>query len=115
MRPDSEAQPRLALIEKPIPDRWRGTIGVPDGEYCRLYTLGECSVIVTREHGKWHLSIAHHSRYPTWDEISQARYRIIPRDVWVAMYLPPPSEYVNLHRFCFQLHECDPRAPEVPR
>jgi hypothetical protein len=44
--------------------------------------LWECTVIVTRaEATGWHLSIAHHARYPTWDEISQARYRLLPEDI----------------------------------
>jgi hypothetical protein len=74
----------------------------------RCYRLGECTVIVTREFGRWHLSIAHPRRDPTWLEISQARYRLLPGDLWVGMYLPPKEEYVNLHRFCFQLYECAP-------
>lgn len=63
---------------------------------------------------EWHLSIAMKSRliagatgprYPTWDEIKDARYRFCPRDLTMAMLLPPPSEYVNLHKTTFHLHE----------
>jgi hypothetical protein len=71
--------------------------------YLRRYMLGECSVIVTKEFGEWHLSIAHPSRYPTWDEVAQARYRATPKDVWMALMLPPPEHYVNIHERCFQL------------
>lgn len=71
--------------------------------YLRCYLLGQCSVIVTKEFGDWHLSIAHPARYPTWDELAQARYRAVPKGVWMAMMLPPPEHYVNIHRNCFQL------------
>lgn len=65
-----------------------------------VYELGECRVIVAREPSPdgiaWHLSISHPSRYPTWDEIKTARYRLTPSDVTMAMILPPPDEYVNV-------------------
>ncbi len=73
--------------------------------YLRTYRLGECTVIVTREFDRWHLSIAHESRYPSWDEIAEARYRIIPDDVTMGLLLPPKAEYVNIHRNCFQIVE----------
>ena len=53
----------------------------------------------------WHLSISHPSRYPTWDEIRDARYDLLPDGCTMAMLLPPKGEYVNLHRNCFHLHE----------
>ena len=65
-----------------------------------------------------HLSIAHRhknemvdvkgkqtGRLPTWDEVKQVRYEFMPREMTVAMILPPPSEYVNLHENCFHLWE----------
>jgi len=71
-------------------------------------------VIVTKEFGRWHLSIAHTDRDPTWREISEARYRLIPNNVLTAMLLPPLEEYVNVHKHCFQMHEIDdPDSSEV--
>mgnify|MGYP001566944736 CR=1 FL=1 len=77
------------------------------------HKMGSCRVLVSRdpviERGieitRWHLSISHPTRYPKWDEIKKARYKLLPADITVAMILPPPSEYVNLHRNCFHLHE----------
>lgn len=77
--------------------------------------LNGCSVFVGQEpvtergiaRMRWHISIAHKQRYPTWDEIKAARYELVPHDVTMAMILPPPSEYVNLHSNCFHLHEID--------
>ena len=68
--------------------------------------------------GGWHLSISHHrslvdpftkrfvpGRIPTWEEIRDARYDLIPDDVTMAMLLPPSGEYVNLHTTTMHLHE----------
>jgi len=85
----------------------------PAGTWIRCFMLGECSVIVTREHGLFHLSIAHRHRYPTWDEISQARYRILPDDVWIVMQLPPRRYFVNVNRFCFHLTEIEAPREEL--
>jgi hypothetical protein len=69
------------------------------------YMLGECTCIVTDEGGTypWRLSIAHPRRYPLWDEICECRYRLLPAELTMALILPPPSEYVNVHENCFQL------------
>lgn len=69
------------------------------------YTCGDLQVLRTREDGAWHLSISHPTRYPTWDEIRDARYDLLPDDVTMAMLLPPRAEYVNIHENCFHLHE----------
>lgn len=80
--------------------------------YCDVYVRGRLQVIVGREpqgpngEKRWHLSISHPWRYPTWEEIKLARYQLVPDEVEMAMYLPSQSEYVNLHENCFHLHEC---------
>lgn len=63
-------------------------------------------VIVAWEPGNgWHLSISHPTRYPTWEEIRDARYELLPDACTMGMLLPPKAEYVNLHPNCFHLHE----------
>lgn len=71
------------------------------------YHYGECSVIVSNDAGRWHLSIAHSSRYPTMDEIRDARYMFIDDNLHMAMIYPPRSEYVNIHNNCFHLWEIE--------
>lgn len=105
-------------------------VGLPplEGHHRFFSAESGCSVIVGREPAKdskglvlpqsalllWHISIAHPDRYPTWDEIADVRYKLIPDDVTMAMLLPPPGEYVNLHEHCFHLWEIeDPRDPRV--
>ena len=74
--------------------------------YCRIYQWGYVRVFVGQEPGiGWHLSISTPYRNPTWEEIREARYAFIPDDVTVAMILPPRAEYVNVHEFCFHLHQ----------
>lgn len=94
--------------------RWREVANDPaaerrmidaDNSYLRTYSLGGCSVLVTKEFGEWHMNIAHPSRYPTWDEVATARYNAIPDGVTMAMLLPPKDEYVNIHSFCLQAVE----------
>ena len=76
----------------------------------QAYAMGQIRIIVGIEAGLWHLSISHPKRYPTWDEIKKARYELLPHDITVAMLLPPPNEYVNIHENCFHLWEIeDPR------
>ncbi len=92
----------------------------PDARCYR--TASGCTVIVDREPARaaptgiylpesalllWHLSIAHRHRYPTWDEIADARYELVPHDVTMALLLPPPDQYVNANEHCFHLWEID--------
>lgn len=81
------------------------------------YSFGECRVIVAQEPNAlgrmhWHLSVSHPSRYPTWDELRDARYTFVPPHITMVMVLPPPSQYVNTHPNCMQLHEV-PEAEAV--
>jgi len=71
----------------------------------RAFRAGDLRLLVSIEPAGWPLSISHARRYPTWDEVADARYRFIPDEVTMAMLLPPRGEYVNLHETCFHLHQ----------
>ncbi|MBC7340853.1 MAG: hypothetical protein H5U02_00100 [Clostridia bacterium] len=88
-----------SLTEVPIP-AWLQAQLEPGA---RAFRLGGCTVIVGRSDAGWHLSISHPDRYPTWDEIKEARYLLVPDNVTMAMLLPPKTEYVNVHKNCFHL------------
>jgi hypothetical protein len=77
----------------------------------RAFKFGQCSVIVGQEKGRWHLSIAHPRRLPTWDEVREARYRFTPKEATMVMVLPRPEQYVNIHQYCFHLWETIDRIP----
>ena len=71
------------------------------------YKMGDCTVVhrIEEEGGLqiYRLSISHKDRYPTWDEVAEARYRLIPDDVHMVMPLPPMEEYLNIHPYMFNL------------
>lgn len=92
-------------IEIPLPAGVRGSFLEPDA---KRYRMGHCSIIVGTIPGLgWHLSITHPTRYPSWDEIADARYTLLPDDVTMAMILPPKAQYVNLHPNSFHLHQIE--------
>lgn len=73
---------------------------------------GRLTVIVADEPPiGWHLSISHRDhrgeprRYPSWDEIADARDVFLPADLTFAMLLPPADQYVAVHATTFHLHE----------
>lgn len=99
------AQRRSARSSVPIP--WReakADLPLPPGDH-RLFMAGQLRLIVSLEPIGWHLSISHPRRYPTWDEIADARYRFIPDNATMAMLLPPRGEYVNIHETCLHLYQ----------
>jgi hypothetical protein len=107
------------FAETPTLNGWRdlGRHDLMDGlappivHSVRLYTKGGCKVLISEESQgdklRWHLSISRADRYPGWDEIKDARYSLLPASVTMAMILPPPEQYVNVHPNCFHLHEIE--------
>jgi len=80
----------------------------------KYHRVGKYVIIISKDLGRWHLSISHPDHYPTWDVIKEARYKYLPKDIYVAMILPPPDQYVNLCNNCFQLWEVnDPMADTI--
>ena len=73
-------------------------IGLPEMLAETAWRKGDLTAIVSLDGGKWHLSIAHPTRYPTWDEIKEVRYRFLPDELYMAIILPPKREYVNVHQ-----------------
>lgn len=116
--PRAQAQRRSTIAQRTI--GWVEII--PSGAVAsflpaphRVFQAGGLRLIVSLEPIGWHMSISHPRRYPTWDEIADARYRFIPDHVTMAMLLPPRSEYVNLHETCMHLHQISGPMPGVAR
>lgn len=110
------------LLQMRVPEAVKRSLPLSRG--LRVYTMGECSIIMARENPGggdlylWHLTISHPERHPSWDEIKTARYRLLPLELCFAMFLPPPGAYVNLpaQDHVFQLWECDdPNEPWLDR
>jgi hypothetical protein len=105
-RPQTKLQP---IKEEPLPVTMIVMIREEQLEPgSRLYSMGQCSIIVSPPVDVgwgWHLSIAHPTRYPTWDEVAKARYELLPLDVDFDMPLPRPENYVSIHSNCFHVWE----------
>lgn len=71
----------------------------------RAYWMSGCRIIVSQQKAGWHLSISKPSKLPSWEEVRDARYALVPDETTMALLLPSQSEYVNLHEFCLQMYE----------
>lgn len=102
-RPDLEREHAAAMLQ----------MGMPRSAFkdVTLGTLGHCSIICAREGPelRWHLSIAHPFRLPTWDEINAARDACIPADVWLCQPMPPKEFWINAHERCLHLWQIKDR------
>lgn len=72
------------------------------------FKKGPLRVLISVDHGRHHMSISCADRNPTWEEIKEARYELLPLGKHFVMALPPPQHYVNQHPFTFHLWECLP-------
>jgi hypothetical protein len=53
---------------------------------------------------KWaHISMSRSDRLPSWADVRKVKDLFIGSDEKAIMVLPPDSEYVNAHPFCFHL------------
>lgn len=75
----------------------------------KVYEWGECNVLLSPpfEKNGWHMSISHPKRYPTWDEIRDSWYALVPNsnNRVGAMLLPKKEDYINVCENCFHVHE----------
>ncbi len=77
----------------------------------QAFKCGPLRALVSKDNGRWHISVSRHDRYPTWDEIKAARYDLLPNDIYMAQILPPKEKFINVHPNCFHLWEV-PHSPE---
>lgn len=84
-----------------------------DNEHLQPGTLcfkrGVCKILISPPYNDlgWHMSISCANRDPQWNEIKEAWYDLIPdaENRNGAMFFPPKDEYVNVHKYCFHIHE----------
>lgn len=93
------AVPDFLLLQSPTLAGWQAPR--PDGVL---------RVLVANEgESGWHISVSHvdrngdPGRYPTWDELADAKERFIPDDVPMGMVVPAKADYVNVHDTCMHL------------
>jgi hypothetical protein len=82
----------------------------------RCYTVDRVRVTIAEgADDRLHLSVSHPDRYPTWDEVADARYDLMPDGVLMVMPLPPAGDYLNESAFVFNLMECRDPGLEIVR
>lgn len=82
------------------------------GQYAnslRLYTMGECRVIVTRDPFgvgdlRWHISVSCERRDPTWEELKHIQNRLKP-GIFFCVPMPPKEHWMSVHEHAFHLEE----------
>lgn len=80
----------------------------------KAYRMGKVKILCSKDEYGYDLSIACTDRYPTWDEVAKARYELTPSEITMVMILPPPEEYINIHKFVFHLKQVDPDCIRTP-
>lgn len=89
---------------------WRMAGRSPVPGATRWESSSGCVAFAGIEGGRWHVSVSHPKRLPTWDEMRTARDQMTPPDVAMAFILPRSNEYVNVHAHClhmWQLDDCE--------
>ena len=75
----------------------------------RKFQRGGCTILVSPpfQNSGWHMSISTSYRDPSWQEIRDAWYDLVPEAASrnAAMFFPPKDEYVNVQKYCFHIHE----------
>lgn len=119
----SEAAARIRWIRGSDDDRSKSrvyTADVADGRLVALVSRDEVREGVLL----WHVSVSHRGpngkpdRYPDWDELKHAAYRLIPEDVPLVMVFPRRSSagtpnYVNIHPTTFHLYESEDKEIDL--
>lgn len=99
------------IIERHFTDVHWERLPFPADRRPRAFVFGHCTILVGREpvpnNGglRWHLSIAHPFRLPTWSEIKQARAELLPVDLHFCQPMPPAKYWINAHEYCLHLWE----------
>lgn len=111
--PGSAKIPATAEDYTRLPDEFLGELH-KTSPTCYAFQKGEICVLIDRAERRKclpgqdtetsiHLSISAKTRYPTWDEIKEARYRFMPRDRDAYMILPPAHAYLDRMPTTFHL------------
>lgn len=61
-------------------------------------------ILATVEGQELHISVSRAGRYPTWEELKRVKDMFWHPEADVIQFLPPASEYVNIHENCFHLY-----------
>jgi hypothetical protein len=92
-----------------LPADWRQVANpsAPAGHKTFMHRDKPLVAIRSRDMGRWHLSVSHRDRVPTWGELGMARDALLPADGWFMVAHPPRRYWLNynprvLHLWEFQ-------------
>ena len=90
--------------------RSRSLMGWEVDVYTRRVGDGLLTALVGEEPNGMHLSVSHRGhknnhRYPSWDELADARDKFLPHDRAFGMIFPAWNDYVAIHDTTFHIHE----------
>ena len=71
----------------------------------RVFHRGEMCVFAGREPAGWAFSIRHNRRWPTWEEVQDARREFIPHNVTMAIVVPATEESVIPDFYCIYMRQ----------
>jgi hypothetical protein len=86
---------------------WARTLvaGLPPNAHVFIHQEKHLSAIRSKDGGRWHLSVAHRDRVPTWGELGFARDSLLPADLWMMVPHPPRKYWLNLNARVLHLWE----------
>lgn len=71
------------------------------------FKIGELVVLISHneDEGGWHMSMSKKDKMPTYEEMKDMRYKMLPNRIYACEIFPPREEFVNRHPFCRHLWE----------
>lgn len=105
-----QEQPRMPLHPSAPHEAWQTPIRMGQLTAIRGH---ERTGIEGDGEARWHLSISHRFRLPTWEEIRAVRDALLPADVVLCIPHPPRAWWLSLHPNCLHLWEIN--DPDLER
>ena len=93
----------LEIVAPHIVSGPNGRLPMPDAH--EAWQRGPLRAIRGHEGGRWHLSVSHRERIPSWREIGEVRDALLPKDVWLCVPHPPREYWMNIHPNVLHLWE----------
>lgn len=83
-----------------------------DDGFCADHRAGRLRVVVSWGEGWEHVSVAHRTRVPMYDEMAYIARHFWPDQTAMQLHVPA-SDHINIHPYC--LHWWRPTTQEIPR
>ena len=98
-----------------VPGAWDSPLSIPGAWDSPLsvapvcWEKGDLAAIVSRDEitpgdARWHISLQHRLRVPTWNELAEAAHALRPGVPFV-IGVPPKSQWINVHERVLHLFE----------